>query len=128
MNKGITDALFLLLRVLVACVAFALARGVAADSKCPKYRAYLYALGASAFLALMSWQNYGTHTEDADPVYGGGAEVVDFEPTCAQRDQHGLFMFTVLSAISVTGVFVGLRERAKREREIAPGQRVDDQR
>ena len=117
MNEGIADALFLLLRLLVAYLVFAVARHSAVDSKCPKYKAYLYALGASAFFAWMSWKHYGTHVEDADPVWGGGTEVIDFEPSDAERNRQGLFMFTVLSALSVTGVFLGLKARDEKDRQ-----------
>ncbi len=113
MTEGIKEALFLLIRIFGAYFIIVVTRNVSADSKCPKYKAYLYALAASAFFAWMSWNSYGTHVEDADPLKGGGVEVVDFETTQEMRNRHGLFMFTILSALSLTGTFTGLRIRDK---------------
>ena len=67
-------------------------------------------------MAGMSWTNYGTHAEDADPLYGGGETVVDFEPTEDQRNRHGMFIFTVLAVTSVVGTYHGLKKRKIQER------------
>jgi hypothetical protein len=54
---------------------------------------YLKGLGAALVIALVCWNGYGTHKEDADPLYGGGYTVVDFVPTKKERNEYGLFVF-----------------------------------
>jgi hypothetical protein len=46
---------------------------------------YLIGIGVCGFIALGSAYYLGTHREDADPVFGGGEVVVDYEPTNDQR-------------------------------------------
>lgn len=114
MASTITDALFLLFRVFIVYAVYWVAKHLASEVKCSKARAYLYAIGVSLFLAGVSWANYGTHTEDADPLFGGGETVVDFEPTKDQRNRHGLFIFTVLGVTSIVGTYQGLKARDSR--------------
>lgn len=54
------------------------------------------------------------HTEDADPLYGGGEIVTDCEPTQSQRYRHGIIVFTVLAVASSVGVYYGLADRKDR--------------
>lgn len=56
---------------------------------------YSKGLGAAFVIAIISWSSYGTHKEDADPLYGGGYTVVDFVPTKKERNEHGLFVFFI---------------------------------
>lgn len=107
----IFDAFFFLIRVFILYVIYSTAKHLASKSKCHNAKAYLWAIGISAFLAGMSWVNYGTHTEDADPLKGGGESVVDFEPTKDQRNRHGIFIFTVLALVSVVGTYQGFKNR-----------------
>lgn len=109
MIEGIKEGLFTLIRLFGAYIVFAVARNVSIRSKCQKFQAYLYALVISAFLAFMSWGSYGTHVEDADPLYGsGGTTVVDFEPTDEERRQHAFKMFTICSVLTLIGTHAGL--------------------
>jgi hypothetical protein len=111
MTAAFFDSLSFLFRVFVVYIVYASAKHLASESRCHKAKAYLWALGVSAFLAGMSWVNYGTDTEDADPIYGGGETVVVFEPTQDQRNRHGIFIFTVIAVSSVVGTYQGLADR-----------------
>jgi hypothetical protein len=115
MEAAVLQALSLLVRVFIVYCVFAASKRLASGSKCHRAKACAWAVGASSFLAFLSWQAYGTPFEDPDPLYGGGEEVVDFEPTAAQRNQHGLVIFMVLAITSVVGTHLGLKDRANRE-------------
>lgn len=71
----------------------------------PKWFRYLTVLGVVAFLSLTLWSSYGTHTEDADPLYGGGETVIDFEPADKKRNEYGLTLFFSLSIPALYGVY-----------------------
>ena len=60
-----------------------------------------------AILTFLSWATYGTHMEDADPMFGGGHEVVDFEPTNEQRSSHAAIIFLTLLIPAWLGVYKG---------------------
>jgi hypothetical protein len=71
-------------------------------------RKWLICLSLLFFCGLFSLflqSSLGTHIEDADPIYGGGERIVDFEPTEKQRTEYGLTAFLVLSVSSFYGVF-----------------------
>ena len=82
---------------------------VPSDAKAP-FKAYGNVVMVAAILAFLSWNTYGTHREDADPLHGGGEVVVDFEPTSQERDRHGFFIFTVITVVGSLGVYRGLKE------------------
>lgn len=73
----------------------------------PKWRNYLYVLVVVGFLSLAMCGSYGTHREDADPIYGGGEKVVDFNPTDKQRNEYGLKIFLSLVIPALYGVYKG---------------------
>ena len=68
------------------------------------WKNYLLPLYAAGVLALISWARYGEHTEDADPIRGGGDIVVDFAPTATARADHAINIFVVLLVPSLIGV------------------------
>lgn len=111
MDEGLSDALFLLFRVGILVVVFSGAKKLASESKGPRAKAYLWSVGVSLFLAALAWGNYGSHVEDADPIFGGGETVADFEPTDEERFQHALFIFVILGASTLVGTHFGLNER-----------------
>jgi hypothetical protein len=111
MEAAVLDACAFLFGAFFAYLPYAAAKGVAARSTCPRWKAYGWAIGFSAFMAFNSWAKYGTHTEDADPIYGGGEVVVDFRPTDAARKGHGAWVFIVLAATTTLGTYWGLEER-----------------
>jgi hypothetical protein len=71
----------------------------------PNWVNYFAVLGGIAFFSLIAWSFYGTHTEDADPLYGGGEIVIDFNPTDKERNEYGLTLFFSLSIPALYGVY-----------------------
>jgi len=51
------------------------------------------------------WAKYGTHTEDADPLFGGDQVIIDFEPTIKERNISALTMSITLIISAVFGVY-----------------------
>jgi len=70
-----------------------------------KWYNYVAVLAVAALISLGCWAGYGTHTEDADPLYGGGETVVDFEPSDKERNEYGLTIFFALSIPALYGVY-----------------------
>ena len=79
-----------------------------------RWRNYLTLLGAAVLLALAFAGSYGTHSEDTDPVRGGGRTVVDFVPTTQERAEQGLVALLVLVIPSFLGLAAG-HERLPRQ-------------
>lgn len=75
-----------------------------------KLKNYSIVLGLIIFLSLVMWSSYGSHTEDADPLRGGGDVVTDFEPSDKERNEYGLTMFFVLTIPALFGVYKGQNE------------------
>ena len=69
------------------------------------WRNYLLAFYAAGVLALVIWARFGTHVEDADPIYGGGETVVDFAPTVAQRSNRAFTIFVTLLIPALWGMY-----------------------
>ncbi|MHC4110272.1 MAG: hypothetical protein ACYSUY_04305 [Planctomycetota bacterium] len=90
-------------KAVIVIGAFYLGRYMGTKYK-PKWISYFAVLGMIAFFSLICWSSYGTHTEDADPLYGGGETVVDFEPADKDRNEYGLTMFFVLSIPALYGI------------------------
>jgi hypothetical protein len=63
-------------------------------------------------IALMVWAGYGTHTEDADPLFGGGETVVDFVPPAVERDLIGSRIFVDLLLPALLGAYFARRKAA----------------
>src|SRR5215467_13984098 len=71
---------------------------------------YLICVGACALLASVLAVNLGTHTEDAEPIFGDGETVVDYVPTKEQRSNYALVVFLCLVIPAVYGIHSGIRE------------------
>ena len=67
--------------------------------------AYARVAFGCAVIALVSWAFYGTHVEGEDPLWGGGELISDFEPTPAERNQHGLTICLATFAIAAHGTW-----------------------
>ena len=63
----------------------------------------------------LRWAGYGTHTEDADPLFGGGYTVVDFTPTNKQRSDHA---GTTLIPAALFGVYRGQNNAERNLKEV----------
>ncbi|MDA2914996.1 hypothetical protein MYX77_13775, partial [Acidobacteriia bacterium AH_259_A11_L15] len=73
----------------------------------PRWKNYLAVVGIVGIVSLAIWASYGTHMEDSDPIFGGGEEVVDFEPTDKQRNEYGARIFFSLIIPALFGVYRG---------------------
>jgi len=91
-------------KAVIVIGAFYAGRHIETDNQ-PKWFNYLTVLGLVALLSLGAWAYYGTHTEDADPLYGGGEAAIDFEPTDKERNEYGLTLFFSLSIPALYGVY-----------------------
>lgn len=91
-------------------VAFYMMGKISVDYFKPQWKAYLAVITAVSILSLISWASYGTHTEDADPLFGGGEVVIDFEATRKERNEHLLKVFLTLVIPALIGVYRGHRE------------------
>ena len=67
--------------------------------------AYPFFIFWVAVVSLVIWASYGTHTEDADPLRGGGEVVTDFEPTDKERNEYGVETFFVLGIPAMVAVY-----------------------
>jgi hypothetical protein len=70
----------------------------------PKWKSYLVVAGSVAFFVFILWSTYGTHIENADPIYGGGDEVQDFQPTDQQRNEYGLSTLLTFEIAALLGL------------------------
>lgn len=113
MGIGFEDALFLLFRAFIVFAIASGARRLATESKGPRIKAYAWALAVSVGLAAVAWGTYGSHTENADPIFGGGEVVADFEPSAVQSLRYATFVFVVVGVASLAGTHIGLRQRDK---------------
>ena len=80
------------------------------DSWQSELKHYLIGIGVCGLLALVSAYYLGTHTEGADPMFGGGEVVVDYKPTDGQRIRHGLIFFFCLCIPALYGINNALQE------------------
>jgi hypothetical protein len=71
---------------------------------------YLIGIGFCGVIASGAGYELGTHREDADPVFGGGEIVVDYNPTDDQRIRHGLVFFFGLCIPALFGMHEALAE------------------
>jgi hypothetical protein len=87
-------------------VAFELSK----SSKRKGWEKYSAALLSVLVLSFLMMSIYGTHVEDADPLYGGGDTVVDFEPTSEERWAHGSKLFLMAVIPALYGVYQSQRK------------------
>lgn|SRR3989344_4865382 len=90
---------------IVVLFAFGSGRFVCEYNHGAKVKSIFQVLGGILLLTLVMWGNYGTHREDADPIYGGGEIVYDFEPTERQRNDYGIEIFLTLTIPAVIGIY-----------------------
>jgi hypothetical protein len=69
-------------------------------------------------ITVLGWASYGTHTEDADPLFGGGTTVVDFDPTKRDRSNHAGRIFFGLLPAALLGVYNGQNNDERRLKEV----------
>jgi len=69
------------------------------------WRNYLLVFYAVGIITIVSWAGLGTHTEDADPLFGGGETVVDFIPKPGEQDDHAVSIFLTLLVPALYGMY-----------------------
>jgi hypothetical protein len=75
------------------------------NSRRGMFLAYPFFIFCVAVVSLCLWAAYGTHTEDEDPLRGGGEVVTDFEPTDKERNEYGVKTFLVLGIPAMVAVY-----------------------
>lgn len=62
-----------------------------------------------AFIAALGAYGLGIHYQDANPVFGGGQQVIDYIPSDIEQ-QHAFWkVFLILTLSSITGFEKGLQ-------------------
>lgn len=69
------------------------------------WKNYLLVFYGVGILVIMLWAGYGTHVEDADPLFGGGERVIDFIPKPFERDEYAVTIFLTLLIPALYGVY-----------------------
>lgn len=85
--------------------------GIKNGTKSPRWREALSLLGVIAIFSAILGSSLGTHTEDADPLYGGGETVIDFQTTEKQQLEYALTMFITLSISALYGLYGGREKK-----------------
>jgi len=76
-----------------------------------KLKCFLVIICVSAFLGFLSYENLGSHIEDADPVYGVDGQIIqDFEPTNTERLDSGVKLFVVSCTLLTIGAIQAFRK------------------
>jgi hypothetical protein len=68
------------------------------------WRNYLLVFYTVGVITVVSWAGLGTHTEGADPLFGGGETFVDFIPKPGERDDHAVRIFLTLLIPALYGM------------------------
>jgi len=108
---GLTEAFVFLFRAAVLVGVFVVARSLTEGSSGPPIRAYSWAIGVAVVSALLVYSSIGSHVEDADPLFGGGHRVMDYEPSNAERQQKAIFTGVCIGVAGVIGCSAGLKRR-----------------
>lgn len=82
--------------------------------KMPLWKCLLCTFYGASVITLIVWAGFGTHIEDADPLFGGGTRVVDFVPTAIERDLVGSRLFVDILLPGLFGTYLARRERTGR--------------
>jgi hypothetical protein len=96
----------------IIALAYFLSKKFFEHLKALLWECWLYAFYGVCIITLMGWAGAGTHIEDADPLFGGGMEVVDFLPTDVEKDLAGSAVFVNLLVPALVGAYVARREAA----------------
>lgn len=78
--------------------------------------------GTCLLIAWAAKEGYGTHIEDADPIWGGGTTVSDFVPTEQEKSDYGagvLFNTLFPALLAVRNAIVQARRRNSQHRSVA---------
>ena len=109
-------------RLLIVGIAYYVARKFFQDStfqKNPLWQCILWTFYAACVISALVWAGYGTHTEDADPLFGGGTTVIDFVPTTTERNLVGATLFVRLFLPALLGTYLSRRAIERQRRSTA---------
>ncbi|MCC7431958.1 hypothetical protein IT412_00370 [Candidatus Peregrinibacteria bacterium] len=84
----------------------------------PYWLNYLRIIGVTLFISFIMGSSYGSHYEDADPLYDGGEEVQDFETSNEDKFNYGLAIFLILTLPSLMGVSNGVTKEDAEKRKL----------
>jgi len=99
-------------RFLTIAIAYFVARKFFDDyavKQMPLWECLLWTFYGASVITLMLWAGYGTHTEDVDPLFGGGTTVVDFVPAAVERDLVEPRVFVDLLLSALVGTYLARR-------------------
>lgn len=99
-------------RVGVIPVVYVLSKKFFEHLEEPLWQRLIYAFYGAWIFTMIGWAGMGTHVEDADPLFGGGYEVIDFVPTDVERDLHGVAVFATVLVPALAGAYLARREAA----------------
>ena len=98
-------------RALLSAFAFWVALRFFEEYRKQLWQRCLIVFYAACVLSVLGYGNLGTHVEDADPLFGGGDIVVDYEPTNTQRHQAGARVFFGVLIPGLLGTVVGWKTK-----------------
>lgn len=113
--KTTADVAHMFFRFGLIWFVFTIARSITGHGHSNGWLCYLSAIAVCTVIALFARSNLGTHTEEDDPMFGGGHLEVDYVPTKKARDEHFLWVFEALTLPSLVGVYSGLELRRKNQ-------------
>jgi len=111
--NDIFKGLWVLFRFGVIYFVYSVARKTTEDGTNSKWKSYSWTVAIVLGLTILSSTTIGTHVEDADPLFGGGEVVEDYEVSSHERIKQGFYLFTVLIIPALIGTHKGLSERVR---------------
>lgn len=108
--NAVLEGAFSLLRVGIAYAAYQFGRIAPGHFK-RKLKCYATMVSVAVFLGFMAATNFGSHVDDADPLFGCGEVVQDYEPTDTERLESGVKIFVMAGTLLVLGAAHGFREK-----------------
>jgi len=75
------------------------------------WKGYASSFAIALVLGVIGRTTLGTHTENDDPIYGGGDRVVDYIPTREEQDRAFYMIFGLTALPALIGTHVGLAKR-----------------
>ena len=122
---GVLQAGYSLLKLGGAYLLYLWGRNLGQHFK-PKLKCVAVILVIAALCGFLSYSDLGSHVEDADPLFGGGETVQDYQPTNAERIESGVKNFALFTVLLLLGAFIAFQEtdeQAKTERSETENER-----
>lgn len=107
----IKQAFYFLFRAYLVYIIYLLAKSSVLESTVKPLRLYIITILTALFLSWLSSAWLGTHVENADPMFGGGDRITDFNVSDSKRIKYGLGVFIIVVTPAIVGVWNGLKGR-----------------